>query len=105
MNMLLDRINSASSLTRSAIHSASNDNWDESQSLVSQRDAELALLPTEFGDYTQQQQLELRAALEELDKINSELIDYTNAKRRDILKLQQDTTKSKTAINNYLDNA
>jgi len=103
--MLLDKINSASSLTRSAIRSANNDNWDESQSLVSQRDEELAILPKDFSRYTEQQQFELRVALQALEKINSELIDYTNSKRRDILKLHQDTTKSKTAINNYLDNA
>ena len=84
---------------------ADSGDWDKTQALIKHRDQELSALPADFSDYSQQQQLELRRAIESLDGLNAEFILFTNSKRGELLKAQQDLTKNKTAINSYLDNS
>ena len=102
-SVLFEDISQAIELTRSAIKSAEQSDWNQAQSFIKQREVKLVNLPDDYSAYSEQQQISLREQLEQLDTLNTQFLYFVNHSRDEVMQLKSSLSKNRDAINQYLD--
>lgn len=102
---LLENITRATELTRSAVESAENNDWNQAQSFIQQRQDALKNLPGNYLDYSEEQQNSIRSQLQQLDSMNTHFLSFVNHSRDEVMQLKSSLSKNRDAINQYLNHA
>jgi len=92
--------------TKTAINAARNGDWELSQSIINDRDQHLKKeLSIDFSQLPDETQQKLYSNLKILEQLNTELVEFVMASKKDVTDQKSSLAKNKNAINQYLDNA
>lgn len=93
-------------LSQQALSAAKDNDWQQTQSIINQRDKQLhEVVSQRLSELTEDMAEEARSQLESIAKLNEEITALSTSQRDKLLNKKSELNRSQKAINSYLNHS